>query len=63
MPCGHSGYPATGATLIWFAPTVPIVLRMTDIGVDAAVWYMDRRIMQTVSGIGARVAGAMQRQI
>ena len=47
----------SGGTLIWFALTVPVMLGMTGVGVDAALWYMDRRIIQTASDSGA-IAGA-----
>ena len=47
----------SGGTLIWFALTMPMVLGMAGIGVDATLWFMDRRIMQTASDSGA-IAGA-----
>ena len=47
----------SGGTLIWFALTLPVMLGMTGVGVDAALWYMDRRILQTASDSSA-VAGA-----
>ncbi len=46
----------SGGTLIWFALTVPVMLGMSGLGVDAALWYMDRRIMQTASDSGAIAA-------
>ncbi len=47
----------SGGALIWFALTVPMVLGMAGIGVDATLWFMDRRIMQTASDSSA-IAGA-----
>ncbi len=47
----------SGGTLIWFALTVPVMLGMAGVGVDAALWFMDRRIIQTASDSGA-IAGA-----
>ncbi len=47
----------SGGTLIWFALTMPVMLGMTGVGVDAALWFMDQRIMQTASD-SAAIAGA-----
>ena len=47
----------SGAALVWFALTVPVLLGMAGVGVDAALWFMDRRIGQTASDSGA-IAGA-----
>ena len=47
----------SGGTIIWFALTMPIILGMTGLGVDATLWYMDKRILQTASDSGA-IAGA-----
>ncbi len=47
----------SGGTLVWFALTVPVILGMVGIGVDAVLWYVDKRILQTATDSGA-IAGA-----
>ncbi len=46
-----------GSTMVWFAVTMPMVLGATGLGIDATLWYMDKRIIQTASDSGV-IAGA-----
>ena len=32
-----------GATLVWFALTVPVLFGMAGIGVESTLWHMDKR--------------------
>jgi hypothetical protein len=43
--------------LVWVGLTLPLILGMSGLGVDATLWYMDRRVVQTVADAGA-IAGA-----
>ena len=47
----------SGGTMVLFALTVPVILGVTSLGIDAVLWYMDKRILQTASDSGA-TAGA-----
>ena len=46
-----------GAALVWVGLTLPLLLGVSGLGLDATLWYMDRRIVQTVADAGA-IAGA-----
>ena len=47
-----------GGTLVWFALTLPIILGTAGIGIDAVLWYMDKRILQTAVDSSV-IAGAL----
>ena len=46
-----------GSTMVWFAVTAPMVLGAAGLGIDATLWYMDKRIIQSASD-AAVIAGA-----
>jgi len=48
----------SGGTLIWFALTLPVIFGVAGIGIDAVLWYMDKRIIQTAVDSSV-IAGAL----
>jgi len=46
-----------GAVLIWVALGTPVFLGIAGLGLDASMWFMERRVMQSAADMAAMKSG------